>query len=254
VATQISFWVSRPLFYLIGGILVKNHCENEGDMDPNRVFWNQQQKNLRQALLHSKDYSGAIESFMNQHARLHSSEMAGSGQWSFDDEAWQGVSGAAAREIPRGEEHSFVWIFFHLARIEDVTMNVLLAHQEQVLDQGDWLQKMKTAVRHTGNAMPPEEVVRLSAEVDVEALRAYRTAVGRQTREVVRLLQLEEFRQGVEPAHLQQLLANGDVLEAASGVLEYWGGLNKAELLLMPPTRHIFVHLNEALKIKKKIK
>jgi hypothetical protein len=36
-------------------------------------------------------------------------------------------------------------------------------------------------------------------------------------------------------------------------VLEYWGGLTYAGLLLMPPTRHNFIHLNEALRVKKKV-
>jgi hypothetical protein len=36
-------------------------------------------------------------------------------------------------------------------------------------------------------------------------------------------------------------------------VAEYWGGLTLAGLLLMPPTRHNLIHLNECVKIKKKV-
>jgi hypothetical protein len=41
-------------------------------------------------------------------------------------------------------------------------------------------------------------------------------------------------------------------MEAGRGVIGYWGGLTGAGLLLMPPTRHNLVHLNEMLKIKAK--
>jgi hypothetical protein len=51
---------------------------------------------------------------------------------------------------------------------------------------------------------------------------------------------------------LQQVLDEGAVVQEAQGLLDYWGGLNIAGLLLMPPTRHNFVHLNEALRIKQK--
>jgi len=35
-------------------------------------------------------------------------------------------------------------------------------------------------------------------------------------------------------------------------VIDYWSGLTLAGLLLMPPTRHNFIHLNEALRLKQK--
>ena len=61
----------------------------------------------------------------------------------------------------------------------------------------------------------------------------------------------DEFKQKVDPARLQELLDNGSVIEEASDLLAYWGNLTKAGLLLMPPTRHNFIHLNEAIKVKK---
>jgi len=40
---------------------------------------------------------------------------------------------------------------------------------------------------------------------------------------------------------------------AADWLVACWGGLTLAGLLLMPPTRHNFVHLNEAVRIKARI-
>jgi hypothetical protein len=42
------------------------------------------------------------------------------------------------------------------------------------------------------------------------------------------------------------------VVEAAAGLLDYWGRRTIAGLLLMPATRHNIVHLNEAARIKQK--
>jgi hypothetical protein len=111
---------------------------------------------------------------------------------------------------------------------------------------------MKISMRDTGNAMDGQGVAELSAAIDLEALRAYRVAVGRRTREVVRQLQPGELKHRVEARRLQQVLDEGAVVQEAQGLLDYWGGLNIAGLLLMPPTRHNFVHLNEALRIKQK--
>jgi hypothetical protein len=42
------------------------------------------------------------------------------------------------------------------------------------------------------------------------------------------------------------------VAEAASDILDYWGKRTKAGLLLMPATRHNFLHLNEAQRLKQR--
>jgi len=42
----------------------------------------------------------------------------------------------------------------------------------------------------------------------------------------------------------------GAVVEAASAVLDYWSKRTIAGRLLMPPTRHCFLHLNEAQRLK----
>ena len=56
----------------------------------------------------------------------------------------------------------------------------------------------KVDCRETGNAMTPAEITALSAALDIEALRAYRLAVGRRTRQVVCGLQAPALNQKVE--------------------------------------------------------
>ena len=221
-------------------------------MDLHRKAWNQGQQAFRQALSHPAQHSKAMELFLSQHAMLHSGAIAPPGLWSFDAGVWQGLSQTAARCISPGGEHSIAWLFWHIARIEDVTMNVLVAGRLQLLLQDGWLERLKVTVRHTGNAMSPQAVAELSDALDLEALRAYRLAVGRRTRQVVTQLSPEALKQKVNPSRLQRLMDEGAVVEAAHGLIDYWGGLNIAGLLLMPPTRHNFIHLNEALKVKKK--
>jgi hypothetical protein len=223
-------------------------------MDPNRKLWNQQQQALRKALSQPAHHPQAVDLFLSQHAVVHSARMSQSTSWSCADEVLQDVGEEAMRIIPGGHEHSIAWVIWHIARIEDVTMNVLLAGSPQILLQDSWLERLGVTARDTGNAMDGESVAKLNATVDVEALLDYRLTVGRRTRQVVKQLKPVELKQKVEPARLQQVKDEGAVVEAANAVLEYWGGLTNAGLLLMPPTRHNFIHLNEALHIKQKIR
>jgi hypothetical protein len=222
-------------------------------MDPNRKLWNEQQQALRQALTHAAEHHRAIDLFLNQHAMVHSSAVSASGLWSFEDEVWQDLDDEAARILPRGLEHSVAWMMWHIARIEDVTMNMLLAGEPQLLYQEGWYERMQVKACDTGNAMPESEIAVLSATINLSALKAYREAVGRQTRVRVKQLKPEAFKNPVDAERLQQVFAEGAVVEAARGLLDYWGGLTIARLLLMPPTRHNLVHLNEALRVKQKV-
>ncbi|MCL4559101.1 MAG: DinB family protein [Chloroflexi bacterium] len=168
-------------------------------MNSQRKFWNEQQQALRQVLLHTDHFSNAIELFLAQHAMVHSGRISPAALWSFEDEIWQGLPETVARQIPQGDEHSIAWVFWHIARIEDVTMNLLVGGCPQVLDQPGWLERMQVAIRHTGNSMDAAGISDLSASVDLKALRAYRRAVGRRTREIVHHLHPEELKQKVDP-------------------------------------------------------
>jgi DinB superfamily len=221
-------------------------------MDPNRKTWNQQQQELRKALSDPDDSQLAKDLFLIQHAMVHTAVMSASGLWSFEDEVWQGSTEEITRAIPRGGDHSIAWIFWHLTRIEDITMNILLSGTQQLFTLGGWHDRLGTILRDTGNDMSQAEIMTLSNQLDIGALREYRIAIGRRTREIVVQLPAPDLNTKVSPARLQRLLDEGAVTEGARGLLDYWGGLTYAGLLLMPPTRHSFIHINEALRLKLK--
>jgi hypothetical protein len=222
-------------------------------MDPNRKLWNDQHKLLRDVLGKPDGHEAAIDLFLRQHAMVHDAVVSNSGLPSFADEVWQDADEATIRCVPPKFEHSIAWLIWHIARIEDMTMNVLMAGKPQIFHQDDWLTKLNITIRHTGNVvMDTADVIAISEVVDITALKTYRNEVGRATREAASALQPDEVQQQVDSARLQKLLDDGSVAREAMGLIEYWGSLTIAGLLLMPPTRHCLVHLNEALKLKEK--
>jgi hypothetical protein len=221
-------------------------------MDSNRKLWNAGHQKLRIALA-TNDYKKALEQFMIQHAMVHSQKVSGMDMWSFEDELWHGLTEQTARIIPAHGEHSIAWMLFHIARIEDVVLNLLIAGTPQLYTQAGWANKLKSTIQHSANKMNIDSVARLSASLNITALREYRVAVRRRTREVVKKIQPKELNQKVQPARLQQVLAEGAVIEDAMEVIDYWGKRTIAGLLLMPLTRHNLLHLNEALKVKQKL-
>jgi len=147
-----------------------------------------------------------------------------------------------------------VWDIWHITRIEDITVNILIADRAQVLDE-TWLERMGAEVRETGNAMDDEEILKFSRSLDPETLREYRRAVGLRTREVLNGLTQLDIKRKIKPESVARILSEGGVTNDKKSIwlLDFWGGKNVAGILQMPVTRHQIVHLNECVRIKGKL-
>lgn len=212
---------------------------------------NKLHKSLRETLTTGDDEGQAVQNFLSLHSQLHSRQVSPSTTWSYEDFLLEGVVEARLRQIPEGEEHSIIWILWHLTRVEDVTMNLLVAGRDQVFETGGWLAKTGSPIKHTGNGTSLDVVQALSTAVDIHALCAYRVSVGIATQEIVQSLTLSDFTRKVVYENIQRILDEGAVIQAGMGVVEYWSRRDVAGLLLMPPTRHTIVHWNEARKLLK---
>ncbi len=219
-------------------------------MDPNRKSWNEGHQKFNKALA-AGDREKAIKLFLDQHAMIHSAKVAKTGLWSYEDEILNRLTDDQIRQMVG--EHSIAWILLHLARIEDITMNMLVAGTEQLFTRDGWGKKMNVDLVHSANKMSDASVAGLSAKINIKALRAYRVAVGKRTRQMIQKLKAEDFEKKVEPDRIQKVMGAGAVIPEAMEIINYWSSKTIAGLLLMPATRHCILHLNEAEKIRKKL-
>jgi hypothetical protein len=208
-------------------------------------------KGLREAFDGGADARVAIARFLELHGMLHSTRVAPEATWSYEDELLDDLEEDLFRYIPENRDHSVVWIVWHLSRIEDITMNLLVAEREQIFEEDGWQERIQSPIKHTCNGTGLDVAETLSAAVDVEALRQYRYAVGNATRQIVSVLTQEDFKHKPSAHQLQNILDEGAVLPVGIGVVDYWSRRNVAGLLLMPPTRHTMVHWNEAKDLLK---
>ena len=223
-------------------------------MEANRQYWSDQQQHFRRLLLHSEQHTEAIHAFLEQHAMLHTASLVPASRWSFQDEISADLTDQQLRQIPSGSLHSIAWLLWHCARTEDVTINLLLANADQVLCAGRWFEYLAISTRDIGTEMSASDSIGLSAHIDIAALRAYRRAVGQRTREIVQEVTARELRQCVEAERIERVKTEGALVPTAFGVAEYWGRHTKGNLLLVPATRHSFTHLNEAGRVRHKLR
>jgi len=218
----------------------------------NRKLLGKQQTELRRLMTAPDQFEPAMQVFFKQHASLHSAKVSELDVWSYEDALLDDLSEAQFRRLTKNCEHSIAWCTWHLTRIEDTAMNILVADSPQVFHEGAWQAKLNAAFIDCGNEMDAATMVQLSDQIDLVALRAYRLAVGQRTQEIVANLQPDDLKVKVDPIRIQRVMDEGAITESARGIADYWSKRNIAGLLLMPASRHILVHLNEILALKKR--
>ncbi|MPM90702.1 hypothetical protein SDC9_137824 [bioreactor metagenome] len=130
-------------------------------------------------------------------------------------------------------------------------MNVLAAKSQPVFDK-QWQKRLKIDIMDTGNAMNDDEIMAFSHQINTSELLAYRRAVAISTRNFIKKLSYEDLIRKVAVSDLEQIKQSGGVTgqPESNWLLDFWHKKDIAGLLLMPPTRHVMLHLNACSKWK----
>lgn len=140
------------------------------------------------------------------------------------------------------------WYFWHTYRIEDLVSNLLMCNQNQIFDTA-WQKAMNAPITDTGNALEPEEAIVFGKALNVDALREYMLAVGKNTRKVIESLAPEQIRSMVPEEWVMRILEEGGVTTDFRSVwlLVFWGRLTRGGMILTPLTSHHMMHLPACL-------
>ncbi|WP_432665635.1 DinB family protein [Wukongibacter baidiensis] len=222
-------------------------------MDPTKKAWNDNLKMLRELLKKESTFENAINLFMDQHARVHASDVSGIECVTFEDKLWEDTDEVTFRRGQSKKGRTIAYGMWHSARIEDIAMNLLVADEEQIIDQGNWMKRMNSSIYDTGNALNIDEILEFSRTIDMQALRDYRKAVGKKTRKIVNSLIYKDLKINALESGLEKALALGAVVndEKALWLIDFWRKKTVSGTLLMQATRHHFMHINESMEAKK---
>lgn len=192
--------------------------------------------------------------FLEIHSRLHMSSITETEENEVDN-LLNDLAPYEYSIMPTPNDETIAWALWHIARIEDLTMGILVANDEQLFD-GKWKERLNAPISDTGNALSDDEIIELSRRLNMKELIAYRNAVGQRTRMIVKSLSADDMKRKASPQGLETIKQAGGVTnqEASLWLLDFWGRKDVAGLLLMPPTRHVILHLNDCCKWKQHIR
>ncbi len=138
-----------------------------------------------------------------------------------------------------------------MARTEDVSVNLVVANGQQVLDD-DWLRRMNAPWRIIGTGMTDEEVGEFTTRAAAAAVRAYRDAVGRRTRDVVRALSPNAWDETVAFADTARANAAGAFRTGWLDGIGHrgWQDQSRGARLNGGALRHNALHMGEAVTLR----
>ena len=205
----------------------------------------EQHKELGKIIRIKKSFEDAVRLFLTLHEKLHLSVVTDSEPNEVD-----GLIGDLQpheyRIMPTAKDETVAWALWHISRIEDMTMSILVGCTDELFDHR-WKERMNAPISDTGNVLTDDEIMQLSKDSNITELLAYRNAVGKRSRDIVESLKADDMRRKVSPTGLDKIRALCGVTEHENSLwlLDYWGSKDVAGLLLMPPTRHLVMHLND---------
>lgn len=216
--------------------------------------WNPKQAQLKALIADAGKFSEAIKLCLQLHGIVHTADISNNLEASYYDEIMSGLTKEAFTIMPTVKDVTVAWNLWHITRIEDITSNILIQEGEQVLNE-NWHNRLGVAETDTGNAMTDEEILSLSNAIDMGELSNYRKAVGARTRSIIEGLTSADLTRKVRPEGIARILEEGGVTKHPDSLwlLDFWGRKNVAGILLMPITRHQIGHLNDSMKLKKKL-
>lgn len=217
--------------------------------------WNSKQARLKEIILKPDAFTETIALLFEMHSLVHTSQMSGTEVITYEDQLWEGLEPVVFSSQVKNTSSTIAWNLWHITRIEDITSNILIAEDSQVISSDNWLEKMKASVLDTGNAMSDREIADFSWKIDMAELKNYRIEVGRKTRHIINSLRPESMKKKVKAEGINRILLEGGVTEAEQSrwLLDFWSKKTIAGIILMPITRHQVVHLNDSFKLKSKL-
>jgi hypothetical protein len=190
----------------------------------------------------------AKDLFLEQHAGVHSAAVGGN-KVSAAERTYGGLTDEQMRVRPREDLNSIAWLVFHIARAEDIFLNAILAGRPQVFEDG-WAKKLNVTRRDFGIGMTSAEVTDLTRQIELGALREYRDAVGKRTREIVSGFEAQDWEGVSTPEAVQQAAAQGAFGGRAEMLVKVFTGRPRSALLSGLALFHCSGHLGEAVTVR----
>lgn len=186
--------------------------------------------------------------FLEQHAAMHMAAVGGN-KMSAAERTFAGLTDEQMRVRPREDLNSLAWLMWHIARAEDILVGQVVVGGAQLWDEG-WRKRLGVTRPDFGIGMTSPEVSELTRQIDVGALREYRDAVGRRTREIISAFRPEDWEGAVKADAVERAAAAGAFGARTEALSKGFPGRPRTAVLSAIALFHSAGHMGEGVTVR----
>ena len=151
------------------------------------------------------------------------------------------------KELNDYKNENIIWNLWHIMRIEDLIVNILICEKESILNE-KLKNELNISITDTGNSLTKEEIKKFAKNINIKKLKYYSDKISKNTINLIKRLKAEDIKRKINKINLEKIINGCGVTKDNLWLIDYWGKKDIAGLLLMPLSRHIIVHLNKCYK------
>lgn len=151
------------------------------------------------------------------------------------------------KELKDCKNENIIWNLWHIMRIEDLIVNILICEKESILNE-KLKNELNISITDTGNSLTKEEIKKFAKNINIKKLKYYNDKIKKNTINLIKRLKAEDIKRKINKINLEKIINGCGVTKDNLWLIDYWSKKDIAGLLLMPLSRHIIVHLNQCYK------
>lgn len=151
------------------------------------------------------------------------------------------------KELNDYKNENIIWNLWHIMRIEDLIVNILICEKESILNE-KLKNELNISITDTGNSLTKEEIKKFAKNINIKKLKYYNDKIKKNTINLIKRLKAEDIKRKINKINLEKIINGCGVTKDNLWLIDYWSKKDIAGLLLMPLSRHIIVHLNQCYK------
>ena len=151
------------------------------------------------------------------------------------------------KELNDYKNENIIWNLWHIMRIEDLIVNILICEKESILNE-KLKNELNISITDTGNSLTKEEIKKFAKNINIKKLKYYSDKISKNTINLIKRLKAEDIKRKINKINLEKIINGCGVTKDNLWLIDFWGKKDIPGLLLMPLSRHIIVHLNQCYK------
>jgi len=212
-------------------------------------YWNPKQKLLKTLLSKKATAEEGLAETIKLHQELHSLTRKSNNLYT---ELINEVKDIYSFQ-PNSYFYTVAWNIWHITRIEDAIINILIFNKEQVFTE-EWKKLLNIKITDTGNALNVVENKKFSDVINFNELLKYRKKVGLTTQKLLPQITVSMLRNKPNEQQIKRLFIEKVLTKESesSWLSDFWAKRTVTGFLLLPITRHQIYHMNDCIKIQSK--